>query len=141
MPVKTLEQKRASYAFEKIKAVKGQSYEKDFSSLISKLPTLILTNGLGNTIAFLFSKGKEHHIKAINIIVEWLLKESDLKILSASKIDFNNPKNSIQEILDSIVLNTDIQQYTYAIEETLRLLNWLRRFSDAMLEKDESNQS
>ncbi|EDP73929.1 type III-B CRISPR module-associated protein Cmr5 [Hydrogenivirga sp. 128-5-R1-1] len=139
---KTLEQKRASYAFEKIKEVINKPYEKDFSSLIGRLPTLILTNGLGNTLSFLFSKGKNHHLMAIAIISDWLFNETDLKII---KGEFNREwfdnlekikdKNNIANILNPIVLEAQTHEYIFATEETLRLLNWLKRFSEAMLKK------
>jgi len=142
---KTLEQKRAEYAFNKIKEVVGKSYEKDFSSLIGRLPTLILTNGFGNTLAFLFSKGKDHHLVAVAIIVNWLFNETDLKIF---KTDFNkewvnNPeaiRKNIGNILNPIVLNASTEEYILATEETLRLLNWLKRFSEAMLKKENDNE-
>ncbi len=153
---KTLEQKRASYAFEKIKEVINKPYEKDFSSLIGKLPTLILTNGLGNTLSFLFSKGKEQHLLAIAIITNWLFNESDLKIIKGEfkKEWFNELENlskkpekekretinkiikeMITPILNPIVLEAQTHEYIFATEETLRLLNWLKRFSEAMLKK------
>ena len=71
--MKTLEQERSNYAFECVSKIKGKPFEKDASSLISKLGTLILTNGLGNTLAFLFAKGKDHHLEVIAIISNWLL--------------------------------------------------------------------
>ena len=48
--MKTLEQERSNYAFDSVSKIKGKPFEKDASSLISKLGTLILTNGLGNTL-------------------------------------------------------------------------------------------
>ncbi len=142
MSNKTLEQKRANYAFNKIKEVSGKSYEKDFSSLIGRLPTLILTNGLGNILSFLFSKGKEQHLFAIAIISNWLFNETDLKVVKGEFKEewFNNleklkNKENIAKILNPIILEAETEKYMFATEETLRLLNWLKRFSEAMLKK------
>ncbi|MBX0312605.1 MAG: type III-B CRISPR module-associated protein Cmr5, partial [Sulfurihydrogenibium sp.] len=39
-----------------------------------------------------------------------------------------------------LVLDASIEEYMYYTEETLRLVNWLRRFSDAMLESGGENE-
>jgi len=142
--MKTLEQERSNYAFECISKIKGESskkedssFEKDVSSLISKLGTLILTNGLGNTLAFLFAKGKDHHLEVIAIISNWLFRQEGQK---EPRFKRDNVKNEIEKIMGKLVLNATVEQYMYYTEETLRLVNWLRRFSDAMLESGGENE-
>lgn len=137
----TLEQKRSEYAFNKIVQVKGKSFEKEFSSLISKLATLILTNGLGNTLAFLFAKGKDHHIQTIYILSDWLINHSALGNKNLKDLKPSNVKDKTADILNSIVLNVSVEEYMFFTEESLRLVNWLRRFSDALLEKGENNEN
>jgi CRISPR-associated protein Cmr5 len=135
--MKTLEQKRSNYAFKcisEIKELKDISFEKNVSSLISKLGTLILTNGLGNTLAFLFAKGKDHHLEVIKIISNWLLKQGEKYYTR------DNVEDRIEEIMGELVLDASVEQYMYYTEETLRLVNWLRRFSDAMLESGGENE-
>jgi CRISPR-associated protein Cmr5 len=142
--MKTLEQERSNYAFRCISEIKKESsrkedksFEKNVSSLISKLGTLILTNGLGNTLAFLFAKGKDHHLEVIAIISNWLLRQKDQKEPGFKRDDV---KAKIEEIMKSLVLDVSVEQYMYYTEETLRLVNWLRRFSDAMLESGGENE-
>jgi CRISPR-associated protein Cmr5 len=135
--MKTLEQERSNYAFESVSKIKGKPFEKDASSLISKLGTLILTNGLGNTLAFLFAKGKDHHLEVIAIISNWLFKQKGQKEPGFKR---DNVKVKIEEIMRELVLNATVEQYMYYTEETLRLVNWLRRFSDAMLESGGENE-
>jgi len=147
--MKTLEQERSNYAFECISEIKGKDFEKDASSLIAKLGTLILTNGLGNTLAFLFSKAnskanqnhhletkpKNHHLEIIVIMSNWLYKlEGQNKEVNSS-----NVKEKIDQIMGDFVLNVDVEKYMYYTDEALRLINWLRRFSDAMLESGGEN--
>jgi len=135
--MKTLEQERSSYAFECISKIKGKNFEKDASSLIAKLGTLILTNGLGNTLAFLFSKAKNHHLEIIVIISNWLYKlEGQNKEVNSSNV---KEKEKIDQIMRDFVLKVDVEKYMYYTDETLRLINWLRRFSDAMLESGGEN--
>jgi len=129
--MKTLEQERSNYAFEcisEIKKEKDKNFEKNASSLIAKLGTLILTNGLGNTLAFLFSKAKDHHLETIAIISNWLYK-----------LEGQNKEVKIDQIMRDFVLDVDVEKYMYYTDETLRLINWLRRFSDAMLESGGEN--
>jgi len=132
--MKTLEQERSNYAFKCVSKIKGEPFEKDASSLISKIGTLILTNGLGNTLAFLFAKGKDHHLEVIVIISNWLFRQEE----PGFKRD--NVKVRIEEIMKKLVLDATVEQYMYYTEETLRLVNWLRRFSDAMLESGGENE-
>ena len=129
--MKTLEQERSNYAFEcisEIKKEKDKNFEKNASSLIAKLGTLILTNGLGNTLAFLFSKAKDHHLETIAIISNWLYK-----------LEGQNKEVKIDQIMRDFVLDVDVEKYMYYTDETLRLINWLRRFSDSMLESGGEN--
>jgi CRISPR-associated protein, Cmr5 family len=106
--MKTLEQERSNYAFEcisKIKEEKDKNFEKDASSLIAKLGTLILTNGLGNTLAFLFSKAKNHHLETIVIISNWLYKlEGQNK-----QVNSGNVKEKIDQIMKDFVLDVDVE--------------------------------
>jgi CRISPR-associated protein Cmr5 len=133
--MKTLEQERSNYAFECISKIKGKNFEKDASSLIAKLGTLILTNGLGNTLAFLFSKAKDHHLETIVIISNWLYKLEGKN----KEVNSDNVKEKIDQIMRDFVLDVDVEKYMYYTDETLRLINWLRRFSDAMLESGGEN--
>lgn len=132
----TLEQKRSKYAFEQILKVKGKKFEKEFSSLVSKLATLILTNGLGNTLAFLFAKGKDHHLQSVYIVVNWLINESPLGKKDLKDLNDKNVEEKTQDILNRLVLNASVEEYIFYTEESLRLINWLRRYSDALLEKE-----
>jgi len=52
----------------------------------------------------------------------------------------DNVKVRIEEIMKKLVLDATVEQYMYYTEETLRLVNWLRRFSDAMLESGGENE-
>jgi CRISPR-associated protein Cmr5 len=55
----TIEQQRATQAWELVSQVKeeGTKFQKEYDSWVKKVPVLILTNGLGQTLAFLTSKG------------------------------------------------------------------------------------
>lgn len=139
---KTLEQKRAEYAYKIVEKIKAQSHASDFSSLVSKIPSYILTNGLGNTLAFLFSKGKEHHLVTAGLMADWILRK--WKIVSTSGFDtlnddwiFNSGevKGKLDDILKGLVLELNLYHYSVVTDELLSLFVWIKRFSDGMIEK------
>ena len=221
MSDKTLEQKRAEYSYRVVEIIANDASNtipKDkFKTLVKKAPTLILTNGFGNFIAYLFSKGKNEHLALAYIIGRYLFKENSytkdifgeeeifyvrdsnkrdffdyiiaLNELNKIQKDYNEDKNQEKKnelkekfnsklenlknydrylndelkarniskfkmndyiqylssrIRDPIFQNlvfTETDKYILATEETLRLLNWLRRFVEAMIEyKKEENQ-
>ena len=230
----TLEQKRASYSYDCVDNIKNLPFAEKFKTLVKRTPTLILTNGLGNTLAFLFSKGKDEHIALAYIIGRYLFEENEYTkgIFNEENLKFyikiNSPKDFIErkqkfenflsslesikkevgkltkqlekeqkeekkkiieddltkkekeymnkfnefynnfgdiigdeslekikeksfsksEIVNIFILNpifqnlvfTDTDKYILATEETLRLLNWLKRFVEAMIEDKEEKE-
>lgn len=139
---KTPEQKRAKYAFKVVDKIKVKPFASEFSRLVAKIPSYILTNGLGNTIAFLFSKGKDHHLAVAGIIADWILKEWEIITDSNFKNLPNNwfynieeVKNKLGDIMEGLVVEPDISHYSVIIDELLSLFVWLKRFCDGIIEK------
>ena len=101
----------------------GDEWKEKYGSVVRKLPSYILTNGLGQTLAFLKAKGKgepgnEHEI-LYQHIEEWLQRQ----------LGINN------NLLDWLVNTATSQQYRLATMEALALLQWLKRFAEAELPK------
>jgi len=122
MSLKGLEQERAAFAWKAVNAVKNKSFESDYKSLAKKTPTLILTNGLGNTLGYLKSKPKEHHREIIDNINEW-----------GKKRGFGNG-DVLKWIMDEKTTSFQVMQ---ASREVLGMLNWLKRFAAAELKGEE----
>jgi len=100
-----------------------EKWKGRYGSTVRKLPSYILTNGLGQTMAFLKAKGKgepgdEHEI-LYQHLANWLKKQ--LKVNG--------------DLLDWIVNTANSQQYRLATMEALALLQWLKRFAEAELPK------
>jgi len=140
---KTLEQLRAEYAFNVINKIRTEKKEvqQEFSSLVKKMPYYILANGLGNTLAFLFAKGKEHHLMVADIIADWILLKFDLfKDSSFNKgdeywyLNKNSVKEKEREILQKLVLDVESSKYILITNEVLLLFQWLKRFAEGLLE-------
>ena len=133
--LKGIEQGRAKYAFESVQTISANEPEKlqgNYKSAAKKLPVLIKTNGLGQTLAFLKSKGgkinkktgkkKENaHDKLYQQIGNWL-QTKDVKGLV--------PKG---ELVKKVIL-LESHEYRHVTVETLALLNWMRRFVDGIME-------
>lgn len=113
--MKTLEQKRAEFAWKK---VKGES--EKYKNLVKSLPAMIMTNGLMQTLAFLEGKKEEHHKDALLHISEWLKEQDIVKSTNFSEVMEHLYKSSSQD-------------YQRATEEALAILLWLRRLADAAI--------
>jgi CRISPR-associated protein Cmr5 len=123
----TKEQERAAKAWDYVGAVKGKSYEGQYGGWVKKLPSLILTNGLGQTLAFLRAKGKGETNAPrtlYNHLSEWVMEQLELG------------NGSLLEIL----LKKDSDTYRRATTETLAFVNWLKRFAEAELKIEEEKE-
>lgn len=119
MSLKTLEQQRAKFAYDKIKEVVNISNSKDYKSLVRSFSSMILQNGLGQALAFLKAKGKEHHNKLYEHINLWLKQKLA-------------PNDNNFDILNKII-NEDSTKYRLYTKETLAFLVWLKKFAEAEL--------
>jgi len=118
----TKEQERAAKAWACISEVKEKAYRKDYKSLAQKMPSYILTNGLGQTLAFLKAKGKgnrtDQHEMLYRHLSDWVMSQVD---------------NKGSDGLLNWVLEKDSIAYRRATTETLAFLIWLKRFAEAEL--------
>lgn len=119
---KGIEQGRAKYAFDKVRNVSEygpDSLKKAYKSAAKKLPVLIKTNGLGQSLAFI--KGRnDGYIKLYEQIGDWLQTE-DAKALVP-------PGELVDQVIQ--LQSSDYRQVTL---ETLAMLNWIRRFVDGLM--------
>jgi CRISPR-associated protein Cmr5 len=128
--ITNLEHERAKEAWSSIDFVNTKyddiGFKKNYRSIVMKLPTLIITNGLGQTIAFLKAKGKNDENKPeeklYRDIEKWLDK----------RIQWNARGELIEKV---IALPSD--NFRSATTEALSYLSWMKRFADAVLPKEE----
>jgi CRISPR-associated protein Cmr5 len=117
----TLAQERSLFALEELKKI--GKVEK-FDKLASSLPAMILQNGFGQALAFLLAKGSTgknpHHGLAFDIVALWLKKRGIIT------------KAAMNEVMQEI---SSLPQgdYLRAQEETLAILEWLKRYANAGL--------
>jgi CRISPR-associated protein Cmr5 len=123
----TLEQQRATKAWEAVSQVKedprNTKHQKEYDSWVKKVPVLILTNGLGQTLAFLKSKSDREKELLYEHLSVWLKTQMSWSPQSQQKPD----------LLERLIHESSAN-YRRATIEALAFLNWLKRFADALLE-------
>lgn len=127
---RTLEQERAEYAWDCVDNAERGLGDKasDYGSLARGLPGYIQTNGLGQTLAFLLSKGKNDRRKHQQLLYlhlsEW----------TTEQLGWGKSEELMQELT-----KRDSADYRLATTEVMALLVWLRRFAEARLIKEDGN--
>lgn len=143
-----LEKGRAEFAYkcaEKGKQISkkfqinNEWYEDDkYASYVKKLPSMILSNGLGQTLAYIVAKRKkekngrkpgseENPKNAYDLIYNQLTEYLKSDIPARIKMPAE------QDLLEWVI-SCESEKYRYITQEILAFLNWLRRFAEGMIE-------
>lgn len=132
----TKEQERSAFALQKIDERFGQAIEKEHANFIVGVPTMILTNGIAQTMAFLLSKKKKKendpptiHEVVFGIIKEWLSLQFDF-LRKQSNMDFLLCFSKI----------SDNSKYLAAQNESIAMLQWLKRYARAFQVEDRNER-
>ncbi|MDO8723567.1 MAG: type III-B CRISPR module-associated protein Cmr5 [Syntrophales bacterium] len=129
--MRTMAQKRAEYALERVLLIKDK---KDFQSFSAGAPSMILQNGFGQTLAFWLAKGtkdskiknNDKHVELFDMVKDWLsLKTKDINNSFANEKD----RTKLMKELTTM----EQRQYLSAQNEALALLEWVKRFANADL--------
>lgn len=124
----TKEQERAAKAWEYVTAVKGQPFAGEYGGWVKKLPALVLTNGLGQTLAFLRAKGKgkpNAPQMLYDHLSEWVMDE----------VAPGQPDSLLEWLIKQ-----DSATYRRATTESLAFIVWLKRFAEATLKAKEPDR-
>ncbi|WP_448374824.1 type III-B CRISPR module-associated protein Cmr5 [Fervidobacterium sp.] len=150
--IKKFESGRAKFAYDcalEGKAIVSQAFEingkwykdKNYKSYVKRIPAMILSNGLGHTLAFILSKRKggqssqEKPLNAYDLIAKQIF---DYLNSDATAVKFSIPKKEDEaEALVEFVVNCDPQTYRQLTNEILAFFNWLRRFAEGLIEGGE----
>lgn len=128
--INKLEKGRAEFAYKCVKEttdISDKKKVKEYRSYIRKLPTMILTNGLGQALAFVVAKKEDGN--AYDLIYKQITDY--MKSEHVTKISMPQDKNDLLEW----IISCDSQDYRYITQEILAFLNWLRRFAEGMIEE------
>ncbi|WP_270165789.1 type III-B CRISPR module-associated protein Cmr5 [Paenibacillus sp. SYP-B4298] len=130
---------RASFAFQQTKSAVNELKKLDdiklYSSYLKRLPSMIQVNGLGQAMAFYYSKQKKDgkgkpYMLIYRTIHEWLLKK--------------HPEIIRNELIESVV-DLSSESYRMVTTETMALLGWMQRFATGMsneaMERDDLDKA
>lgn len=136
MTVRTLEQERAAFAYEKVSSVADKEFAGNYRAYVKKAPAMIMTNGLIQTLAFFKAKGKKNkaYEHLFSHVVEWL------KNMKYYDDNCNINGEEAKDSFEWLIYCATPAEVLSATEETLALLNWMRRFTEAMIEKEEEGE-
>ncbi len=117
----TIEQQRARFALGRVREVASKKYGGKYRQEVQGLPAMILTNGLGQTLAFLRAKSKggradDEHAAAYQHLCSWICLQMGWT----------------GDLLERVTA-TDVAGYRRAQLEALAVLGWLKRFAEAEL--------
>ena len=98
----------------------------NYKSYVKKIPTMIQTNGLSATLAFMYSSKKEGYKIIYNQIDKWLKEKRKLK-------------DSNEELVRWIIF-LESSKYKHITSEVMALFIWLKRFADGMIEKEKNSE-
>lgn len=125
MPITSLDQKRAAYAWQCV-----QNVPNDYDKLAKAAPALIMNNGLMQTLAFYQDKGKtkegvmdRHHALNAHLMC-WLGQQF-------GGTSFPLAQNASFGTVMPALYNARPELFRRATEETLALLRWIRQFAAA----------
>ena len=105
---------------------------KNYRSYVKKIPTMILSNGLGQTFAFI--KAKSEKGNAYNLIYQQLTEY--MKSDHTARIKMPQEKKDLVEW----VISCNSSTYRYITQEILAFLNWLKRFAEGLIEVEEEGE-
>jgi CRISPR-associated protein Cmr5 len=123
------EQSRSRFALDSIENLTKNTGEvkEDLANFIVGTPTMILQNGLGQTMAFLLSKckgakdPKDKHYFTYQAIAKWCKRQNEK--ISDEPHDFFSGISQMPQ-----------NQYLMLQEEALKMLQWLKRYARAFQE-------
>jgi CRISPR-associated protein Cmr5 len=132
-----LEKGRAEFAYRCVeKAIEifkdNSKKQKEYKSYARKIPTMILSNGLGQTLAFI--KAKSEKGNAYDLIYQQLTEY--MKSDHTARIKMPQEKNDLVEW----VISCNSSTYRYITQEILAFLNWLKRFAEGLIEVEEEGE-
>lgn len=134
--IRTIEQQRAAFALGFVKGYEGNKVTKaKLATHIQRTPIRILQNGIGQALAFLLSdnaeKQGEHREpsgKIYDCLEQWLCGDGQ-----PSRVYTSKPVDLMQSLVDG-----SRDDYLRAQTEALALFIWLKKFSDAYLDKEDA---
>ena len=137
----TLDQRRARFALERVKAVITEGCASEYRSYVRRLPSVIIANGLGQAIALeLAQAGRKDNVGAghalvLDHVTAWLVEPEGWGKPSPyhgkSQRSDGNYRNT--KLIEAVVAGVD-DDLVRAQIEVMAYLKWLKTFAEALIE-------
>jgi CRISPR-associated protein Cmr5 len=126
-----LEKGRAEFAYKCVLEAKEKlgADSKKYKSYAKKIPSMILSNGLGQTLAFIKSKREKAYEFLYSQLTGYMKSENTVRI----------PMPKEEEDLTRWVISCNSSKYRYISQEILAFLGWLKRFAEGMIEEERND--
>lgn len=105
--------KYAELAYPLVEKIKGTETEAKYRTLALTFPTMIMQSGLAQAIGFLMAKDEAHHQKMLSHLATLLNKTN----------------------LHSDILASNITDYQKITRDAIEATSWLKRYTQALLDK------
>jgi CRISPR-associated protein Cmr5 len=115
--VQTRKQKRAQVAYDCVSQLLKKS-NNDYVQLAKKFPALVHTCGLAQAVAFVQAKEKENGKSYLNHLTKVMGQDIDLGEKSR---------------------NAKLLEYQHFSREAIESATWIKRYAEALLEKEEKD--
>lgn len=128
MSLTGIENGRAAFAFQAVERFVSRHREKEnkeYRSYIKKMPMMIKTNGLGQTLAFYYSQESQAYQAVYKDLGDYLKQHKE-------RIGLTDDQSRME--LVEMVIQLSSRDYRFLTTELLSLLNWMRRFVEGQVE-------
>jgi len=126
----TMEQQRAAFVLERVKRqATNQQQAQEYRRVIQGLPAIVLTNGLGQALAFLMSDP--------NSVAKQTVVQDLTDALTTLRGLYTNQSDDLT--LVERIVNGNREMLRQATDETLALLTWWVKFVRALLPRPEGD--
>lgn len=112
-------QKMAQEAYPLVVKLKNHELESKYRTLALTFPTMILQSGLSQAVGFLLAKGNDEHKKLLEHL--------------AKLLDFTDG-----QALHEKILAANLSEYQLLTRQALDAASTLKRYTQALLEKESS---
>lgn len=142
-PVFGSEQERAGWAWDRVDEVarlsNAEKLQTRYGTLARKLPSYLQVNGVGQTLAFLFAKGKGEgsrgtegrSAKGDGVLLRHL-RDRVLRTITGGGNIASDPRDVM-----AVVLALDPDQHRLVGAELAATATWLKRFAEGRLGEEE----
>lgn len=120
-------QKYAKLAYPLVESIQNTSIEAKYRTLALTFPAMVMQSGLAQSIGFLMAKSKDN-------------EEHQLMLTHIATLLSYQGNDATSNMRQSILIS-DLTQYQLLTRNALEATSWLKRYTQALLEKEGANKT